>query len=59
MDAEWLGLKYDSTGVTQSAVYSALNPCKFSHCAFTIGGAPSANYDDVKLTLNSTGIARP
>ena len=54
MDAEWLGLKYDSTGVTQSAVYSALNPCKFSHCAFTIGGAPSANYDDVKLTLNNS-----
>ena len=54
MDAEWLGLSYDATGVSQSAVFSALNPCKFNMCAFTIGGAPSANYDDVKLTFNNS-----
>ena len=54
MDTEWLGLSYDANGTTKTASFSALNPCKFNMCAFTIGGAPSANYDDVKLTFNNS-----
>ena len=51
MDAEWLGLKYDSTGVTQTPVFSGLAPLKFANCIFTVGGSPSSNYDDVKITI--------
>lgn len=57
MDAEWLGLAYDANGVTQTATFSSLNPCKFSMCALTIGGSLSANYDDVKITIaNSVAV---
>ena len=53
VDGDWMGLKYDSTGTTQSATYSALAPLKFSMCIPSIGGSPSANYDDVKLTIDN------
>ena len=52
-DGDWIGLKYDATGVTHSPSYSALNPIKFSMCVPSIGGAPSANYDDVKITIDN------
>lgn len=51
--ADWGGLKYVAGGTTQSAVYSAKQPFKFSQAALTVGGAPSTDYDELKITFDN------
>jgi len=54
VDADWLGLKYDATGVTQTPVYSGLNPLKFNLCIPTVGNSVSTDYDDMKVTIDNS-----
>lgn len=53
VDAEWMGLKYDSTGITQVAAYSGRQPFKFDMCVPSVGGAPVTDYDDLKITIDN------
>jgi len=53
VDCDWLGLKYDGTGITHAATYSSRQPFKFDMCIPSIAGSPVTNYDDLKVTIDN------
>jgi hypothetical protein len=52
-DADWIGLKYQSGGTSQSVAYSTHQPFKFDQAVINVGGSPVNNYDNVKLTIDN------
>lgn len=53
LDAEWMGLAYDATGITHTPSYNAARPFVFNQAVISIDGAPVLNYDHLKISVNN------
>ena len=53
-DAEWVGIKYDATGVTQVTSFTAISPFKFNQVVPTLGGTPNTDLEELKISIVNT-----
>ena len=53
LDTDWVALKYDDTGITETVSYSPYLPFKFDQAVVSVAGSGSLNYESIKVTIDN------